>query len=484
MHSKESGQFSSFISLPIDDYNNNITTDNNDLDDCSVDIFPDRRCLISLVCNVLIACVLLRPRNSHFFFLGLLAVSDAFLSTCYGPVIAMDIIKNRVQLLWLTRLWWSYVGPLLALCHVSMTFSCFMIILGTIERFLITLKSPLLACFRTNRGPLALGMFLAALLLRGTAIFEVEIVANGNCTGLSEFEPSLTTLTKSWFYGTVFRFYVRTIATVFVPFFLLAYLNARIVLILRRQKRSAAMFRFGSAYDHKLRVRSATRLLLLIVCSYLLANFPNVAITAWEYLDLDSTQSENFYSIISMLYVLSCASRLLIYLSCNEEIRSAFYDFLCTNWLCRRRREGNEIEYEFDENNFNKEKIQRHGSTQYTPVRQCSYRSFRGDWSIGDFPPIGTDFDRVVVAMALSRVSSLTSNKQKNEGLKISNGEINEKEQKQLNNTNGLRRHNSSRRRISSRRGKRNENGFAISSNNNQNNEQTKIDINQEEKPA
>ncbi|KAF7635129.1 G_PROTEIN_RECEP_F1_2 domain-containing protein [Meloidogyne graminicola] len=331
----------------------------------------------------------------------------------------MDIIKNRIQLLWLTRLWWNYVGPLLALCHVSMTFSCFMIILGTIERFLITLKSSFLVCFRTNRGPLALGMFLVALLLRGTAIFEVEIIKNGNCTGLNEYEPSLTTLTKSWFYGTIFRFYIRTIATVFVPFFLLAYLNARIVLILRRQKRSAVMFRFGSAYDHKLRVRSATRLLLLIVCSYLLANFPNVAITAWEYLDLDSTQSENCYIIISMLYVLSCASRLLIYLSCNEEIRNAFYNFLCTNWLCRKETNEGIEEYEYDENNDNslsgKEKINlnRNGSTQYVlPIRQSSYRSFKGDWSFGDFPPIGTDFDRVVVAMALSRVSSLTSNKQ------------------------------------------------------------------------
>jgi hypothetical protein len=77
------------------------------------------------------------------------------------------------------------------------------IILGTIERFLITLKSPMLSCFRTNRGPLALGMFFAALLLRGTAILEVEIVRNGNCTGLAEFEPSLTPLTRSWLYGTV-----------------------------------------------------------------------------------------------------------------------------------------------------------------------------------------------------------------------------------------------------------------------------------------
>lgn len=53
--------------------------------------------IISLIFNVLIVSVLLRPKHSHFFFLGLLALSDSFLSFCYGPVIAMDIIKNRLQ---------------------------------------------------------------------------------------------------------------------------------------------------------------------------------------------------------------------------------------------------------------------------------------------------------------------------------------------------------------------------------------------------
>jgi hypothetical protein len=78
----------------------------------------------------------------------------------------------------------------------------------------------------------------------------------------------------------------------------------------------------------------------------------------------------NLLKIISMLYVLSCASRLLIYLSCNEEIRIAFYDFLCTNCICNRER--SEIEYDFDEKNDSF--LQRNGSTQYTPIRQCSYR--------------------------------------------------------------------------------------------------------------
>lgn len=79
-------------------------------------------------------------------------------------------------MVWLTRLWWSYVGPLLAMCHVSMTFSTFMIILATIERYLITVRSQLLACFRLNRGRLAIVMFLVALILRGSAIFEIRVI--------------------------------------------------------------------------------------------------------------------------------------------------------------------------------------------------------------------------------------------------------------------------------------------------------------------
>ncbi|RCN35807.1 hypothetical protein ANCCAN_18323 [Ancylostoma caninum] len=72
---------------------------------------------VSLFCNLLIAKVLCSSRHAHFFFLALLAMSDSFLSFMYGPVIALDIIKDRLQILWLTRLYWWYVGPLLSLCQ-------------------------------------------------------------------------------------------------------------------------------------------------------------------------------------------------------------------------------------------------------------------------------------------------------------------------------------------------------------------------------
>ncbi|VDM55128.1 unnamed protein product [Angiostrongylus costaricensis] len=52
---------------------------------------------VSLFCNVLIAKVLYSSNHGHFFFLALLAISDSFLSFMYGPVIAMDIIKDKLK---------------------------------------------------------------------------------------------------------------------------------------------------------------------------------------------------------------------------------------------------------------------------------------------------------------------------------------------------------------------------------------------------
>lgn len=297
---------------------------------------------ISFFCNLLIAKVLCRRKHAHFFFLALLAISDCFLSLMYGPVIALDIIKDKLQILWLTRLYWLYVGPLLSLCQVSMTFSCYLIILATIERYLITQRSSCLKQFRRHRGPMALFMFVLSLLLRGTLIFEIQLDRNEDCTGISEYVPGLTDIVETVWYGTVFRFYIRNIMTVFVPFFLLAYLNYRIVRTLRDQQRSAQMFRLSS--DHKSKIRSATRLLVLIVCSYLLANVLNVLITLWEYVAFQSTQTKDAYviyefctDVISVLYVLVCATRLFVYISCNKEIRDAMFEELYPNYSSKNK---------------------------------------------------------------------------------------------------------------------------------------------------
>uniref|UniRef100_A0AC34FPP9 Gustatory receptor n=1 Tax=Panagrolaimus sp. ES5 TaxID=591445 RepID=A0AC34FPP9_9BILA len=241
-----------------------------------------------------------------------------------------------------------------------------MIILATIERYLITVKSPNLNWWRQHRGGLALGMLGIALILRGTEIFEYTFTRNGNCTELAEFEPALTDLVNDYVYGTLFRFYLRNIFTVFVPFFLLGYLNLNI-----------------------LKIRSATRLLVLVVFSYLIANVLNVLITAWEYVDFKSTQTEVAFEIyevltdvISVLYVFTCASRLFIYLLCNQEIRSAFYESLCPQGLILLR---NEPQNEYK-------------PPQIDKIAVSLQRS-----------QLGTEFDRLAIAIVSPRISNASS---------------------------------------------------------------------------
>uniref|UniRef100_A0A7E4USK2 G_PROTEIN_RECEP_F1_2 domain-containing protein n=1 Tax=Panagrellus redivivus TaxID=6233 RepID=A0A7E4USK2_PANRE len=344
--------------------------------------------VISLFCNSLTALILLKKRYAHFFFLGLLAASDTFLSLCYGPVIAMDAIINRLHIVWLAQGYRYYVLPLLALCHVSMTFSCLMIILGSIERYLITVKSAKLGWWRRHRMLLAFAMMLLALFLRGTEIVEYTHVKNEDCVGLTEYTPMTTDIVQDYLYGTVFRFYLRNILTVFVPFILLAYLNIRVVNTLRSQQRSATMFRFGSS-EHKLKIRSATRLLVLVVFSYLIANFLNVVVTAWEYIDFDSTQEffalyEVITDIISVLYIFTCATRLGVYVACNEELRKAYYEHIC---CCAHRPYSTQLSLEAK--NASKTIADENGSAN---LMHLSSR--------------GTDFDRIALAIASGHVAS------------------------------------------------------------------------------
>lgn len=136
--------------------------------------------IVSCLENVVICYSLLakrKHRNSHFLYLALLAFSDGFLSFCYGPVIAMDIIKNYVRVIWLTRVWWYYVGPMLALCHVAMAWSCYLIILATIERYLVTTKANALNWVRSKRITLIAGSLIAALITKGTFVLEVEVTS-------------------------------------------------------------------------------------------------------------------------------------------------------------------------------------------------------------------------------------------------------------------------------------------------------------------
>lgn len=135
------------------------------------------------------------------------------------------------------------------------------------------------------------------------------------------------------YYNTIWMFWLRHVFTVFLPFFLISYMNWAIVLAIRHKKMSlrGAMVR-ASVGDELATVsgssvRRATRMLLLVVASYLCANVVNVFIAVWEHVDLRGllTNYITFYSIItdviSLLTITATAARLPIYLYCNVQVR-------------------------------------------------------------------------------------------------------------------------------------------------------------------
>uniref|UniRef100_A0A183CXX3 G_PROTEIN_RECEP_F1_2 domain-containing protein n=1 Tax=Gongylonema pulchrum TaxID=637853 RepID=A0A183CXX3_9BILA len=119
------------------------------------------------------------------------------------------------------------------------------------------------------------------------------------CIGtLNEYRLELTALVIHNKHYKLFRFWFRNIVTILFPFFTLMFLNARIVNELRKgvasEERNLAPS--SSAKERKARIRAATRTLVLVVCTYLLANMLNVIITIWEHSDATSLFTGLFYS--------------------------------------------------------------------------------------------------------------------------------------------------------------------------------------------
>uniref|UniRef100_A0A8R1TUE6 G-protein coupled receptors family 1 profile domain-containing protein n=1 Tax=Onchocerca volvulus TaxID=6282 RepID=A0A8R1TUE6_ONCVO len=164
-------------------------------------------------------------------------------------------------------------------------------------------------------------------------IMSIQIYHLEECEGFASMGVEISELARNVYYDGIWRFWTRRIATVFLPFFVLLYCNAAIVVNLRKSNRENTVKMlvlyciFGiSVVSCKLRnrVKAATRSLIMVVTCYLCSNIIDVIIAAWEYLDNASLlQLEEFYSLAtdvsSLLTILAASLRFPIYLI-NDKI--------------------------------------------------------------------------------------------------------------------------------------------------------------------
>ncbi|KAL3981647.1 putative integral membrane protein [Acanthocheilonema viteae] len=245
--------------------------------------------------------------------------------------------------------------------------------------------------FCRHRGKIVFMAFLFGILFRGSIYFEIQIYYLKECEGFASMGVKISELARNVYYDGIWRFWTRRIATVFLPFFILLYCNAAIVVNLRKCNRENTIKMlvlyciFGisvASCELRNRVKAATRSLIMVVTCYLFSNIIDVFIAAWEYLDGASLlQLEEFYSIAtdvsSLLTILAASLRFPIYLINDKiilrEVRFTvcfFYYHLavCFSILSKRSRRKHHLKDELKLNNQNK--INTHNSTDDIVLRK------------------------------------------------------------------------------------------------------------------
>ncbi|VDM37540.1 unnamed protein product [Toxocara canis] len=163
----------------------------------------------------------------------------------------------------------------------------------------------------------------------------LEIYHVDECEGFASMGVELTELARNRYFDGIWRFWTRKIMTVFLPFFVLAYCNAAIVYNLQKSERnqmvkalilSVALGQGVESVRFKSRLKTATRMLIMVVTCYLCANIIDVFIAAWEHIDGASLmQFGEFYTVAtdvaSLLSVLAASLRLPIYVVNDKVIR-------------------------------------------------------------------------------------------------------------------------------------------------------------------
>uniref|UniRef100_A0A914DID3 G-protein coupled receptors family 1 profile domain-containing protein n=1 Tax=Acrobeloides nanus TaxID=290746 RepID=A0A914DID3_9BILA len=186
----------------------------------------------------------------------------------------------------LVHAWYSYVRPMMPICHIMITSSALLITAAAFERYLTISK--IRQQFSTSwRLTISFTALFIALAAKGLMYFEMEVVPRGNCTGLTAYAIDRAEWSDEEPYNTVYKFWFRNIISIFFPFFLSLYFNIKIVSRLAQQQTGARLFGYATS-EHRKNIRAATRMLVLVTATYLCSNLPNVIITAWEFIDADS----------------------------------------------------------------------------------------------------------------------------------------------------------------------------------------------------
>ncbi|CAD5227649.1 unnamed protein product [Bursaphelenchus xylophilus] len=277
-------------------------------------------------------------RKRRLTYLKSVCLCDILTSASYLWIMSGQIYAEYFEWEWLFRAWHHVLNFTFTISNVNICTGSFLLVSATLERYLQSVPrarcAKMAKVMAKNRSCGVAMALLLAVIFRGSIFFEIEIYYR-NCPGLAAMGVKLSDLALEPGYNTIWRFWIRRLVTIFLPFFVMAWCNTMIVLSTHKNERGhflRALVLFGAdgkpetPNAPRSRVRAATRMLIAAVTLYLCANFLDVFIATWEYIDSASLQRlDGFYTIAtdvsSLLSVVAAAARLPVYMMTDRFIR-------------------------------------------------------------------------------------------------------------------------------------------------------------------
>ncbi|KAI6189899.1 G-PROTEIN-RECEP-F1-2 domain-containing protein [Aphelenchoides bicaudatus] len=256
-------------------------------------------CVIENLFLVIVLAQKKQNRHSLFLYIMLLAFFDFLIAVFYIPLMSVSVLADYALAPEILNAWFSYFRLLITICHIN-----------SAKVLLDQLSS-------------------SAFITKISMYFEYSVTHEEVCVGtMAEYGLKPAPIIFNYYYNLFWRIGFRNLVTIWLPFLLLLVMNMKIIHALRNTDEEPVIKQKLSEIQRKNRVRTATRTLILVVFSYLMANLLNVIITLWEFFDYESLTNETFLpfytygvDVVSILTVLAGAFRPLIYLACMPQVR-------------------------------------------------------------------------------------------------------------------------------------------------------------------
>uniref|UniRef100_A0A0N5A3S6 G_PROTEIN_RECEP_F1_2 domain-containing protein n=1 Tax=Parastrongyloides trichosuri TaxID=131310 RepID=A0A0N5A3S6_PARTI len=297
--------------------------------------------IISAVENLLLFITFMiskKLKQRDLTYLTTLSVLDICVAVSYIDIMSIQIYAEYFKNYPLFVFWHNWLKESFTVSNITLSSGSFILIAATFERYLQTKSNSQWKYFlkrmhKYKKLIVCLCIFLG-ILFRGTIYFEIDIRHDKKCIGFSGWSVALSNLSQNEIYSVYWRFWIRRIATIFGPFFILTFCNLSIIYHLRKhfeeenlKKMLTVDYTSSQSIDllsHRLRIRAMTRSLIMVVSCYLWANIIDVVVAFWEYINVESLKSlPGFYTVASdissVLPVLASAVRLIIY-SINDVV--------------------------------------------------------------------------------------------------------------------------------------------------------------------